>query len=268
MLDDATASWWYEQDGQQAGPVTAAGIARLVAEGRLGPAHRVWRDGMAGWEPLGSVRELAEAVAARPPPAPPPLGARAPAAPPPGPTTPVPAGPGATTWAPPAGTVAAPALEQVSVATVLLLSIVTVGIYGLVKFHQTGKAYEALAGRASTFSRNFWLFVGLGVAGFVLHHPAIAFPLAIASIVFQVLTLNDALALRGEAVRRAGVRPQLTPDSTHRALFISGVLLAWALVGVVLLLVQGARWFSDWNAVVAAVSPPGAAGPAYRPPAR
>ena len=261
MLDDTSRSWWYEQDGQQAGPATAAAIARLVAEGKLGPAHRVWRDGMAGWEPLGSVPELAPALeAARPPPGPPPL-----SAPPPGPgRPPVPPSPFGQPgpWAPPAGVVAAPALEPVSVSAVVLLSIVTFGIYGLVKFHQTGKAYEALAGRASHFSRDFWLFVGLGVASFVLHQAAfLGIPLAIASLVFQVLTLNEALALRAEGVRRAGTRPELTPDGTHRALFISGILLSWLLVGLVLLLVQAAKWFSDWNAFVAA------AGPSARPAA-
>ena len=80
MLDDTTTCWWYEQDGRQAGPVTAAAIARLVVEGRLGPGHRVWRDGMATWEPLSSVAELAPALAAgRPPPSPPPLSAPPPA---------------------------------------------------------------------------------------------------------------------------------------------------------------------------------------------
>ena len=93
MLDEKTQSWWYEQDGQQAGPVTAAAIARLVAEGRLGPEHRVWRDGMGGWAPLGTVAELAPALAgARGPARPPPLGApppfAAPHVPAPGPGRP------------------------------------------------------------------------------------------------------------------------------------------------------------------------------------
>jgi hypothetical protein len=277
VLDDTTAGWWYEQDGQQAGPVTAAGIGRLVAEGRLGPAHRVWRDGMSGWEPLGSVAELAEALppARVSPPAPPPL-----APPPSGPTGERPSGPGAaaqgappsasaprsalpphagaapTAQGPFAGGSGAPsAYEEISPGIVVLLSLVTFGIYGLVKFHQTGKGYEALAGRTSNFSRDFWLSVGLGVAsGATVHTIFLGGPLSVASLVFGVLALSDALTLRDEVLHRTAVRPSLTDPGTHKALFVLGCLLAPILVGVVLLVVQAWKWFSDWNAVGIALS--------------
>ena len=242
MLDDTKSCWWYEQDGQQAGPVTAGTLARLAAEGRLGPGHRVWRDGMAAWQPLGTVAELAEALAgARPPPvsAPPPPAWGAP--PPP--------------WGS-AHAGAPSALEEISPGAMLILSIVTFGIYGLVKFFQTGKGYEALAGRASHFSRNFWLFIGLGVASvfFNAGGPFVGAPVAIASLVFQVLTLFEALKLRDEAVHRAGIHPQITGDGTHKALFILGLVLSPAGVGLVLLLVQAWKWFSDWNAIGAALA--------------
>lgn len=266
MLDDTTAGWWYEQDGQQAGPVTAAAIGRLVGEGRLGPAHRVWRDGMGGWEPLGNVAELAEALqAARTAtPAPPPLSAPPPTfGPPHGPPGPRPAAPGGVAgapygapggWAPPAP---ASALEEISPGVVVILSILTFGIYGLVKFHQTGRGYEALAGRASTFGRDFWLSIGLGLAGGVSAHTFfVGIPLSIASLVFSVLALSEALALRDEAVRRAAVRPQLTDAGTHKVLFVLGCVLFPILVGIVLLVVQAWRWFSDWNAVGAALARP------------
>lgn len=277
MLDDTSPSWWYEQDGQQAGPVTAAALQRLAAEGRLGPSHRVWKNGMAGWQPISAVAELAAAIQAAQPAAPPPL------APPPalgGPGSGGGFGPPAGGFGRPAGFggpagapqpfpgVAGP-FEAISVGGVIGLSILTFGIYGIVKFHQTGKAYEALAGRASSFSRNFWLFVGLGVAGVVLNGASgfVGIPLTIASVVFQVLTLFEALALRDEGMRRAGVQAQVTGEGTHKALFILGLLLAPAVVGIVLLLVQAAKWFGDWNAIGAVLRPraPGAdASPAFR----
>jgi hypothetical protein len=257
VLDDTTTSWWYEQDGQQAGPVTAAAIGRLAAEGRLGPTHRVWRDGMTGWEPLGNVPELAEALrAARPAaPLPPPL-----ASPAPSPFDRPRAGPGPQ-GAPPAGggfgggpTPARP-LDEISPGATVLLSILTFGIYGLVKFHQTGKGYEALAGRTSDFARNFWLSVGLAVAsGMTVHTIVLGGPLSVASIVFAVLALSEALALREEALRRAGARPPLTEPGTHKVLFIAGCLLSPILVGIVLLAVQAWKWFADWNAVGAALA--------------
>jgi len=79
-------------------------------------------------------------------------------------------------------------------------------------------------------------------------------PVAIASLVFQVLTLFEALKLRDEAVRRAGIHPQITGDGTHKALFILGLVLSPAGVGLVLLLVQAWKWFSDWNAIGAALA--------------
>jgi hypothetical protein len=144
---------------------------------------------------------------------------------------------------------------------VVVLSIVTFGIYGLVKFHQTGKGYEALAGRSSTFTRDFWLSVGLAVAsGLTVHTLVLGGPLSIASLVFAVLALSEALALREEALRRAGVRPQLTEPGTHKVLFVVGTVLSPILIGLVLLVVQAWKWFSDWNAVGAAVAK--GAGPA------
>ncbi len=280
MLDDTTTCWWYEQDGRQAGPVTAAAIARLVVEGRLGPGHRVWRDGMATWEPLSSVAELAPALAAgRPPPSPPPLSAPPPAwgGQPPSWGAPAPAGARPATPLPgPAprgeGGPGTSALEEISPGAVVILSILTFGIYGLVKFHQTGKGYEALAGRPSAFSRNFWLFVGLGIASVLFHAggPFVGVPFGLASLVFQVLTLVEALKLRDEAIRRAGIRPQVTTEGTHKALLIAGIVLVPLVIGIVLLLVQAAKWFSDWNAIGMALGRGGnaAPGPAGAVPGR
>jgi hypothetical protein len=195
---------------------------------------------MAGWEPLGQVAELAPMLGDA---APPPL--EPPPAPGPPPST-------ALAAAPPG------ALEEIPVGVTILLAIVTFGIYGLVKFHQTARAYEQLAGRLSRFGLWFWLFVGLGVAGIVLNAAtgALGIPLGIASAVFQVLTLNEALAVRDEGVRRHGVAAPLTSAPTHRTLLILAIVLSPILVGLVLAAVQAAKWFSDWNAVVAAVLAP------------
>lgn len=248
MLDDQSPRWWYEAGGQQAGPVTAAALRRLLAEGRLSPAHRVWRNGMASWEPLGQVAELAPVLQAAsdvPPPLGPPAGVPPPS--PASPPAPFPGGPLATT--------PAAAFEEIPVGATIVLSILTFGIYGIVKFHQTGKAYEQLAGRASRFSLWFWLFLGLGAAGLVLNAStgALGIPLGLASAVFQVLTLVEALALREEGVRRHGIAAPLTSGSTHKTLLVLAIVLSPILVGLVLAAVQAVKWFSDWNAIAAAV---------------
>jgi hypothetical protein len=256
VLDDTIPTWWYEEGGRQAGPVTVAALQRLLADGRITPAHRVWRNGMAAWEPLDRVAELAPLVqagaAAAPQALPPPLSARG-SAPPFAGAPPAPAFPGgpqpAPTWA--AGS---PTFEEIPVGTTILLAIVTFGIYGLVKYYQTARAYEVLAGRGSRFGQWFWLFIGLGVAGIVLNGTTavLGFPLGIASAVFQVLSLVEALHLRADGMARNGLDVPVTSASTHQTLLIVGLVLSPILVGLVLLVVQAVKWFRDWNLVAAA----------------
>lgn len=69
----AAVAWYAGINGQQAGPFDAAGIAGAVQQGRITRETLVWKAGMAGWSPAGSVPELAAAFAAAPPPLPPPL---------------------------------------------------------------------------------------------------------------------------------------------------------------------------------------------------
>jgi uncharacterized RDD family membrane protein YckC len=64
--------WYYDQGGQQAGPVGQAELVELIRSGRVAPGTRVWRPGLAGWAAWETVAELA-AMAAPPPPGPPPL---------------------------------------------------------------------------------------------------------------------------------------------------------------------------------------------------
>jgi hypothetical protein len=233
VLDDTSPAWWYEEAGRAAGPVTAAALHRLVAEGRLSRAHRVWRNGMAGWMPLGAVAELAPVLEGAPPPLPPPVGDR---------------GGG------PAPTLEATTFEEIPVGLTVLLVVVTFGIYGLVKLYQTAKAYEQLAGRGSRFSRDFWLFVGLGVAGLLLANAGLlGVPLGVASVVFQVLAVVEALRVRDEAMRRHGIAAPVTSASTHKLLLVLAIVLSPVLVGLVISVVQAAKWFSDWNAIVGAL---------------
>jgi GYF domain 2 len=233
---DADPIWWYESGGRQAGPETAAALRQLLVSGRVTAATRVWRSGMAGWEPIGQVAELApmlQAVVAAIPPlqAPPlaPLAAGAPAV-----------------QAPGAGV-----LEEIPVGVLILLTVVTFGIYGLVKFYQTGKAYERLAGRESRFTLYFWLFVGLAVLGFFLNAATgfLGIPLAIAALVFQVLTLDQALDVREEGMRRFGITVPVTSGSKHKIYLVLGMVLSVILVGLVFTLIQAIKWFQDWNAI-------------------
>jgi hypothetical protein len=65
----AEGLWYYSQGGQQAGPVTLDQIRQMAGAGQITPQDLVWREGMAQWQPLASIPELAGASpAAFPPP--------------------------------------------------------------------------------------------------------------------------------------------------------------------------------------------------------
>ncbi|HYG70079.1 MAG TPA: GYF domain-containing protein, partial [Anaeromyxobacteraceae bacterium] len=122
--------WYYEDSGRQAGPVSETALRELIRSGRLGPSARVWRSGMAGWQPWPSVSALAGAPAA---------GTAAPAT-------------------------AARGLDVVDLPLLVILSIVTFGIYGLVVFYRAGDAYGRLApARRSNFETLFWIYVAAWV---------------------------------------------------------------------------------------------------------
>lgn len=70
--------WYYANAGQQVGPVSEAEFENLVNTGTIQPDTLVWREGLANWQPLASVRGSGAATAEQV--APPPEPAAAPAA--------------------------------------------------------------------------------------------------------------------------------------------------------------------------------------------
>jgi len=240
--------WWYERDGQQAGPVALAALLELARSGQLAPEARVWRAGMAGWQPAREVPEIAAVLPAAPTLPPPSEGAGA---------TPPPAAGGAL----PSG------MEPTSTLAVVGLGVVTLGIYPMVKFYQAGTAYEALSGRRSRFALYFWLSIGLTLLGGPLHAlgGVPGFAAHIAAVVFSILTLFEVLAVRAEVVRRYRIQPVLTPDTTHKALFIVGLFTIWLVLGIVLLVVQAVKFFDDHRALGDALRAQAAAPGALAP---
>ncbi len=49
--------WFYAKDGRETGPVSDAELDALTARGVIDAATLVWREGMAVWHPLSSIRE-------------------------------------------------------------------------------------------------------------------------------------------------------------------------------------------------------------------
>jgi uncharacterized membrane protein len=56
-------NWYYEQNGEQAGPVSAEDIQQRFSRGELTRDSLVWKEGLANWIPLGE-SELNQQVAA------------------------------------------------------------------------------------------------------------------------------------------------------------------------------------------------------------
>lgn len=60
--------WHYSFGGEQFGPVSAAELQELAANGCLSPNDLVWREGMSDWAPARKVRGLFPDVLPEPPP--------------------------------------------------------------------------------------------------------------------------------------------------------------------------------------------------------
>jgi hypothetical protein len=52
------ADWYYAKGGDKRGPVMLPALQALVRAGLLLPTDLVWKEGMAGWQPIASVKEL------------------------------------------------------------------------------------------------------------------------------------------------------------------------------------------------------------------
>ena len=60
-------TWFYEMNGQQAGPVSETELDELFRTGKISHATLVWREGMADWQPLADARpNLPPRLAANP----------------------------------------------------------------------------------------------------------------------------------------------------------------------------------------------------------
>ncbi|MBP8132002.1 MAG: SUMF1/EgtB/PvdO family nonheme iron enzyme, partial [Candidatus Hydrogenedentes bacterium] len=69
----AAVAWWYAEGQAQRGPMSLEELRSAIAGGKVRAETEVWREGMPGWQPAGSVRELkgtfpvAKTPPARPP---------------------------------------------------------------------------------------------------------------------------------------------------------------------------------------------------------
>jgi hypothetical protein len=148
----------------------------------------------------------------------------------------------------------APPLEEYGAGGVILLSFLTCGIYGIVRFYQCAQAYRReLPGAAPNFEWQFWTYVVASLVGAATASFGIGFVALVGAIVVGALMLSEVCAARAELARRTGVEPALTSSSTQVTLWVLGEVLVFVVVGLVLLVIQGLQFFEDHNTVVRAL---------------
>ncbi len=54
----AEASFWYESNGEQKGPIPAAQLKQMATAGQLKPTDMIWREGQPDWVAAGTVKGL------------------------------------------------------------------------------------------------------------------------------------------------------------------------------------------------------------------
>ena len=143
--------------------------------------------------------------------------------------------------------------HDLGTASVIALSVITLGIYGLVWFYQSAMAYREIAGRSSSTPELFWWYVGTYVLTVIL----VFFPLAglipiVAGVVVGAFLLRQVLSDRDAAMRLLGIRPDVHSVGSHMCLWILGEVLSWVLLGLVPTLIQAIWFVSDHRKVVAA----------------
>jgi hypothetical protein len=145
----------------------------------------------------------------------------------------------------------------------VLLTIATLGIYGVYRFYVSSKAYEHLAGRSSNFSALFWGCVSAFALAWITASFFLGFLLFPVGYVLGAMALGEAIDSRDMAAAKLGVRPEgMQSKATHVILWVGGNVFSWLGLGLVALIVQAVFFFSEFNRVAAAAraAPPSQSG--------
>jgi len=149
-------------------------------------------------------------------------------------------------------------INRVSVGTVIFLSILTLGIYGMYFFYTCAISYKrALPNRSSYFVPVFWvyvmtniLFIAVAIAQAVLGDGSLnGARMVIVGVgtVLGIVLLMEVLRMRQEMLQKYSVTNKVQANATHLSLYIVGSLLSVILVGVIFLIIQAVLFIGDHN---------------------
>ena len=230
------------RDGDaERGPIAMADLVAMAASGQVASTDLVREVSSPTWRMAGELPDLRPAFMGeaghappRPPSPPPPPGAAA-----------VGLGPAD----PPAP------LRKADVGVVILLSVVTIGIYGLVWFYGAMRSYRWVAARPGSSSDTlFWAYVSCCIAALVLSVIYIGFLIGIAAIVVGALLLSNVLTDRETTCSRIGGVPGLRTTGFHLGLWLAAEICSATcfgmIAGIPLAIVQAVLFLQDHNLIV------------------
>ena len=228
------------KNGPEAGPMSGELIRRMVRSGELGPDDLIRRDTSAQWMRVGAVPQLAAEL---PKPAPDELGLNEAAT----------AGSVVAMDAPPIAAVqdAAPKLKRVDVVLLLVLSVVTFGIYGMIWFYGVLQSYRGITRRKEpNVEVLFWVYLGCAIVGGLTAVWVVGLFLLIGAAVVGGILLVNLLKDRASIAATLGGVPGLTDRNILLGFWIAGQVL-WV-CGIPFAIYQAFALASDHNKLVEA----------------
>lgn len=229
--------------GPEAGPMSGSAVRDLVRSGELGADDLIRTDSSVRWMKVGSVPQLASELPKPPPPPADELGLHEAVA--------------ATAAAAPAAREpsrdqdAPPRLKKVDVTTFMVLSAVTLGIYGYIWFWGVMKSYRAISGRKEpNLEPLYWAFLGCSVLGALLALWVIGFVILIGAAAVSWIILDNVLKDRAKVASAVGGVKGLADRPLLLGFWIAGQVL-W-ICGFPFALYQAYRFAEDHNRIVKA----------------
>lgn len=222
----------------EAGPMAAPIVRRMVRAGELGSEDLIRRDGSARWLKIGSVPQLAAEL---PKPPPDELGL------------------GDATAASRAGNPAnvdadgsaRHGLKRADTTMLLVLSILTFGIYGMLWFLGVSKSYRGISGRSEpNLEALFWVYFGCTLCGWLLVWTGFGLLLLLGGAVVGAILLSNVLKDRAKVALQAGGVKGLSDRSMLIGFWVVGEIIP--VIGLPFALWQAYLFATDHNKIVKA----------------
>ena len=146
-----------------------------------------------------------------------------------------------------------PQLKKVDVTMLLVLSAVTLGIYGMIWFFGVIKSYRGITRRKEpNLELLFWVYLGCGIMGVLLTWFVIGLIPLIGATVIGAIILSNLLKDRAKIKTELGGVKGLTDTNILLGFWIAGQVL-W-LFGFPFAIYQAYAFASDHNKLVAAAT--------------